>query len=263
MVSPREEFGLTSPFLSIPRESWIASGNHCFAIYDRFPVSNGHSLVIPIREVSTWWELDSEEQQDLLELSMEVKRLLDLHFAPDGYNIGFNSGTAAGQTVNHLHLHVIPRFHGDVPDPRGGIRNVLPELGNYLNSSYELNRTGKFKLLDGDGERGLLRPELQRCMETTDYDQVDFVVSFIMKSGLNLLAQNVKEVLNRGGRVRILTSDYLDVTDPDALTDLLDIKDAIWSGPHRLEVRIWNGNLSFHPKAYLFSSSKTLSLIHI
>lgn len=248
---------MSSVFSSVPKDEWIVSNSSCFAIYDQFPVSNGHLLVIPIREVSTWWQLSHEEQQDIFDLLVEVKRFLDLRFAPDGYNVGFNAGAAAGQTIDHFHLHVIPRFNCDLPDPRGGIRTLIPEFGNYLDDSHGPNRTRRFKLLDGDGAKGLLRPELQRCMENLDYDQVDFVVSFIMKSGLNLLAQNVKDVLNRGGRLRILTSDYLDVTDPDALTDLLDIKDAIWSGPHRLEVRIWNGNLSFHPKAYLFSSSKT------
>jgi diadenosine tetraphosphate (Ap4A) HIT family hydrolase len=102
-----------------------------FAIRDRFPVSPGHTLVIPHRLVQTWFDASVAEQHAILELACEVKHALDAELRPDGYNLGLNAGEAAGQTVMHLHLHVIPRFRGDVPDPRGGVRHVIPAKGNW------------------------------------------------------------------------------------------------------------------------------------
>ena len=105
-----------------------------FAIWDRYPVSPGHALVIPRRLVATWFDADAQEQAALLELVNLVKQHLDatLKPKPDGYNVGFNAGEAAGQTVMHLHVHVIPRYAGDVEDPTGGVRHVIPDKANYL-----------------------------------------------------------------------------------------------------------------------------------
>jgi diadenosine tetraphosphate (Ap4A) HIT family hydrolase len=124
---------MTSPFLERPESDWIASNELAFAIYDRYPVSPGHALVVPRRLIATWFDASPEERQAIFELVDEVKRLLDARTpAPDGYNIGINCGEAAGQTVLHLHVHVIPRYRGDVPDPTGGVRHVIPGKGNYL-----------------------------------------------------------------------------------------------------------------------------------
>lgn len=121
-----------SPFLQVPESGHVASNALAFAIRDGFPVSPGHSLVVPRRLVATWFDATREEQHAILELVDALKRALDLDLAPDGYNVGFNAGAAAGQTVMHLHVHVIPRFAGDVLDPRGGVRHVIPGKGNYL-----------------------------------------------------------------------------------------------------------------------------------
>jgi diadenosine tetraphosphate (Ap4A) HIT family hydrolase len=124
---------MTSPFLESPEADWIASNKLAFAIHDSYPVSPGHALVVPRRLIATWFEASKEERQAIFDLVDEVKRLLDARTpAPDGYNIGINCGEAAGQTVMHLHVHVIPRYRGDVPDPTGGVRNVIPGKGNYL-----------------------------------------------------------------------------------------------------------------------------------
>jgi diadenosine tetraphosphate (Ap4A) HIT family hydrolase len=88
--------------------------------------------VITRRVVPDWWSATPEERLDLLELIDVVKQRITTMYGPDGFNVGFNSGEAAGQTVPHLHIHVIPRYSGDVPNPRGGIRNVIPDKGNYL-----------------------------------------------------------------------------------------------------------------------------------
>jgi diadenosine tetraphosphate (Ap4A) HIT family hydrolase len=125
---------MTSPFLTRPATDRIAENALAFAIRDGFPVSPGHTLVVPKRLVATWFDATRDEQHALLDLVDLVKAQLDAEFHPDGYNIGWNAGAAAGQTVMHLHIHVIPRYLGDMPDPRGGVRHVIPSKGNYLAS---------------------------------------------------------------------------------------------------------------------------------
>ena len=122
-----------SPFAQIPTAERIAANGSAFAIWDRFPVTPGHALVISNRLISVWWEASDEEQVDLLHLLREVRLLIEEKYEPDGFNIGINVGEAVGQTINHLHLHLIPRYSGDVSDPRGGVRHVIPSKGNYFN----------------------------------------------------------------------------------------------------------------------------------
>ncbi len=124
--------GVTSPFLALPESAHVAANALAFAVRDAFPVSPGHTLVVPRRLVATWFDATRAEQHALLDLVEVVRRALDAERQPDGYNVGFNAGIAAGQTVLHLHVHVIPRYAGDVPDPRGGVRHVIPGKGNYL-----------------------------------------------------------------------------------------------------------------------------------
>ena len=125
---------MQSPFLLTPPSEWIVHNELAFAVFDRFPVSPGHALVVTRRLVPTWFDATADEQAALMGLVNSVRKILDntLKPVPDGYNVGFNCGTAAGQTVPHVHIHVIPRYSGDLPDPRGGVRNVIPHLGNYL-----------------------------------------------------------------------------------------------------------------------------------
>lgn len=125
----------SSPFLDAPRSAWKASNELAFALRDGFPVSPGHTLVILRRLVATWFDATPEERAAIFELVDEVKCALDTEYHPDGYNIGINAGEAAGQTVMHLHIHVIPRYRGDVDDPRGGVRHVIPGKGNYLSGA--------------------------------------------------------------------------------------------------------------------------------
>ncbi len=124
---------MSSPFLERPASEHVARNALAFAIRDAFPVSPGHTLVVPFRLVPTFFDATPEEQAAIIELVGVVKGQLDaLDPRPDGYNVGFNAGLAAGQTVMHLHVHVIPRYTGDVPDPRGGVRYVIPAKANYL-----------------------------------------------------------------------------------------------------------------------------------
>jgi len=98
---------------------------------DQYPVNPGHTLLIPKQHIVSFAELSEEEVQDLFRLALSVIEWLESQYEPDGFNIGINQGAAAGQTIEHLHIHVIPRYRGDVEDPRGGVRNVIPEKGRY------------------------------------------------------------------------------------------------------------------------------------
>jgi diadenosine tetraphosphate (Ap4A) HIT family hydrolase len=101
------------------------------ALWDGYPVSPGHALIIPRRHVPSLFDATEQEQSALLVMVNSARAIIDRSHRPDGYNIGLNVGAAAGQTVFHLHVHVIPRFVGDVDDPRGGVRHVNPAKANY------------------------------------------------------------------------------------------------------------------------------------
>jgi superfamily II DNA or RNA helicase/diadenosine tetraphosphate (Ap4A) HIT family hydrolase/HKD family nuclease len=235
-----------SPFLAVPASEWLAANRSAFVIADHFPVSPGHALVVPRRVIATWWEASGDERADMLALVDEVKRRLDAELQPDGYNVGFNTGAAAGQTIGHLHIHVIPRYRGDVPDPRGGVRHVIPRKGNYLQPAAE-----PYALVDGQDR--LLRDDLLRCLRDRRFDRVDLLVSFVMKSGLDQVHGGLVDALDRGAKVRVLTTDYLTVTDADALARLLDLAEA---RPEAVATRVFHDPAtSFHPKAYLFWSA--------
>ncbi|WP_048602130.1 HIT family protein [Rubeoparvulum massiliense] len=101
------------------------------AFFDHFPVQRGHLLIVPKRHVPTYFDATPEEIQAIDDLLRKGKELLDETYHPDGYNIGVNVGEWGGQTIMHLHVHLIPRYQGDVPNPRGGIRNAIPNLVPY------------------------------------------------------------------------------------------------------------------------------------
>ena len=109
----------------------IAENELAVAFYDNFPVSKGHTLIIPKRHVETYFDLDEEEIKAIFSLSQEVKKILTELYNPDGYNVGFNVGVDGGQSVMHCHMHVIPRYHGDALNPRGGIRKVVKNDKKY------------------------------------------------------------------------------------------------------------------------------------
>ena len=102
-----------------------------FANFDNHPVSKGHMKLIPKRHVDSICKLTEDELIAMRNLMIKAKELVNKQFNPDAYNIGINEGEYAGQTVFHLHIHLIPRYKGDVPDPIGGVRNILPGKGNY------------------------------------------------------------------------------------------------------------------------------------
>jgi len=109
----------------------LLENNFSYAIYDKFPVSKGHILIIPKQHNSNYFDLSLEEQKESLILLNNAKKILEKEFKPDGYNIGININKDAGQTIWHAHIHLIPRYNGDVEEPRGGVRGVIPFKKNY------------------------------------------------------------------------------------------------------------------------------------
>ena len=121
----------TCPFCHPDLSKVLVSNEHALAFPDGFPVTPGHSLIVPKRHLVSFFEATREEQAALLDLLGEVRQLLLAKRNPDGFNIGVNDGCAAGQTVMHLHIHLIPRYAGDTEDPRGGVRWIMPEKAPY------------------------------------------------------------------------------------------------------------------------------------
>jgi len=130
---------MTSPscsFCDLDDRTPTDSNDVAVALADAYPVTDGHTLIVSRRHVATWFDATAEEQQGILELVDRVRQRLDHEHHPDGYNVGFNVGEAAGQTIMHLHVHVIPRYAGDVDDPTGGVRLVIPDCGNYRRPDF-------------------------------------------------------------------------------------------------------------------------------
>lgn len=122
---------IACPFCSLPEARVLARNRHAIAFRDAFPVAEGHTLVIPVRHVPSFFDTTDEERTSMFELLDEAKEQLQRQFSPAGYNLGINDGAAAGQTVSHVHIHLIPRYLGDRPDPRGGVRWVIPDRTDY------------------------------------------------------------------------------------------------------------------------------------
>jgi superfamily II DNA or RNA helicase/diadenosine tetraphosphate (Ap4A) HIT family hydrolase len=250
---------LESPFLKIPSSEYIAANDLAFAIYDRFPVSNGHALVITRRMIATWFDASHAEQTAMISLVNEVQRLLDerLRPKPDGYNVGFNSGVAAGQTVPHVHIHVIPRYLGDVADPTGGVRHVIPDKANYLRHEPDTTKTIGLTLSTGhpgDPVWGRISARLMGARE------IDILASFVQLSGLDIIQESLFAALREGAVVRVLVGDYLYISDPAALHRLHGwmevVKEEEEFKPSQFEARLVEMQSlphhpdSFHPKAW-------------
>jgi len=120
------------PFCNPPEARVFFCGDQVFGLWDAYPVSPGHALLIPRRHIPTWFEATLEEHVALVSAIDQAKAIIEKSHRPDGYNVGINCGAAAGQTVFHLHVHLIPRYQGDVGDPRGGVRHIIADKANYL-----------------------------------------------------------------------------------------------------------------------------------
>ena len=121
----------TSPFRTL---EVLARTPNAAALADNHPISPGHTLIVPSRHVADWFDLETSEQAAVLELANVMRERLAAQMHPDGWNLGLNVGAAGGQTIGHAHLHLIPRYEGDLPDPRGGVRWIIPGLAPYWRS---------------------------------------------------------------------------------------------------------------------------------
>ena len=246
-----------SPFLRIPESEWHCANALCFAIFDSFPVSRGHVLVITRRVVSSFFECTQPEQAALMELVGEVKQLLDqqLDPKPDGYNVGFNTGTAAGQTVPHVHVHVIPRYSGDMADPRGGVRHVIPEKGNYVAGSQPTAVMGARVSLTTGPNRPLWPRLADRLLGASE---IDLLASFVQNSGLYHVREALFSAMAAGAHIRLLVGDYLGITSPDALRLLVGWMESSGAAfeARLVELDQMRGPPdSFHPKAWRIADS--------
>jgi ATP adenylyltransferase len=124
--------GSNCPFCNPdPNQEIIAETAITFAIFDKFPVNKGHALIIPKRHCASYFDLGFKEQQACWFMVNEVKKIVENDFHPDGYNVGVNIYESAGQTIPHVHIHLIPRYTGDVENPIGGVRGVIPNKMKY------------------------------------------------------------------------------------------------------------------------------------
>ena len=258
------------PFCTLPGDQLFHRGRLVLGLWDQFPVSPGHALVIPRRHVASWFEATDEERIELMSVVADARAAIERIHQPDGYNLGVNIGHAAGQTILHLHVHVIPRYHGDVPAPRGGVRHVIPEKADYVLTVREAHaasyaalspttpgglsglamvRPPHWRALVRGGDDPLL-PHLRAHLATAV--RVDIAVAFVLERGLTQIDEHLKDVVRRGGHLRVLTGDYLDITEPNALRRLLDLAALASQAAGTVELRVFaTAGGSFHPKAYI------------
>ncbi len=136
-----DQFANDCPFCNPSEDRIFLRGDQVLGLWDAYPVSPGHALLVPRRHMPTWFEATAAEQVALVGAINDAKAVIEKTHRPDGYNIGINCGAAAGQTVFHLHIHLIPRSQGDVGDPRGGVRHVIADKANYLGSTDAKDNT--------------------------------------------------------------------------------------------------------------------------
>lgn len=235
---------MTSDASSVGR---LLENRSAYAVLHAGSSVSGHVLVRPHRLLRSWWEATSEEQLDLLKLIGEVRALLRNEFGVERLTVGFDEAQqAAGGENGRLVVHVIPLSGGAGPGASGigavtaGIPRAVPPA---LGLAPQLI----------DGSEVTMKLELLRCLVNDTYDRIDLLVSFIMRSGLDLLVPHLLDALEREAVVRVLTTDYLGVTDPQALARLLDMQE---TSDGALKTRVFSHPAtSFHPKAYLFRRS--------
>ncbi len=232
-------------FCSIDPSRIAFSNDLVIALWDGFPINPGHLLIIPCRHAPAWSDLSSVEKSAIWSAIDQGQALISERFRPDGFNVGFNERAAAGQTVFHFHLHIIPRYAGDVRDPRGGVRHVIPDKANYLAAgSIPPEATISQRLITGGDD-----PLLPHLLLNLDRSATcDMAVAFLLDSGARMIVSHLRDFLARGGRARILVGDYVEVTEPSALRRLNDLFGD-------LEVRVYEArDRGFHLKTYIFQT---------
>ena len=253
------------PFCNPEASRIFHAGQRVLGIWDAYPVSEGHALIVTKRHIASWFEATGDERSELIAaLSIARERVEDRH-QPDGFNVGINIGEAAGQTIPHLHVHLIPRQRGDVANPRGGVRYVIPERGDYDPPREERPQPQAARPYDGfrqshlttGQDRPLLKP-LLADLNNPDTHQADFAIAFVLESGVKRMLPHLREFIDRGGRLRFLTGDYQHLTQPRGLRLLRDLQDDAVEQQGSVELRAFEcKGESFHPKAYILQGAET------
>ena len=237
------------PFCSLSADRIIHEEGSVVVIDDAYPVNPGHTLIIPKRHTPDWWQTTEQERLDVLKAIDKAKTIIESRYSPTGYNIGINNGADAGQTIFHLHVHLIPRYRDDVDQPEGGVRHVIPAKAKYsqnLSCSNGLRPHGKVIITGGDDP---FFPHF--VADLRDTQTLLVAVAFIQMSGLYRIKGYLEDMLTKHNtKIALITGTYLDITAPESLYLLQDL--AIqW--PEKLDVRMYSRqNKSFHPKSYLF-----------
>jgi superfamily II DNA or RNA helicase/diadenosine tetraphosphate (Ap4A) HIT family hydrolase len=243
------------PFCDVASADLVYESGLVIAIRDRFPVSPGHTLVITRRHVATYFEASREERAELWRaVDLLREKLAAQNPCADGFNVGFNAGPAAGQTVMHVHVHLIPRFSGDMNDPSGGVRGVIPAKQKYdATSSFDTART--LAALPGfvSGEEQHFVKALRQALALAE--SADLLAAFVQQSGIQLLKTDLEEAARRGVHIRLLTGDYLGVTSADALRMLVEL-DTRFDSIETALYETTSDSPSFHPKSYIFRRGK-------
>jgi len=193
---PRKE-GETCPFCRLSRRvEVICETATCVAFYDGYPVSPGHALIIPKRHVANYFDLTNHEREAMNLMLQYVKKKIDERFHPDGYNIGVNVNEAAGQSVFHVHMHLIPRYKGDVKNPKGGVRGVIPKKQNYV-ADNELDLFSTINTLVNKDKKYTI--EEKRSIHSNAYkkwdEESDKLLSSLHKEGNSIV--QLAETFNR------------------------------------------------------------------
>ncbi|MCP3993476.1 MAG: DUF3427 domain-containing protein [bacterium] len=236
------------PFCSLPVDRILWKSDLVLATRDLYPVSDGHTLLVTRRHCDTYFNTTDRERTALWQAVARCKTQLDGEFKPDGFNVGFNVGEASGQTVMHVHIHIIPRYTGDAIDPSGGVRGVIAEKQKYGDPSPAAEPFACFPNIVG-GEDEHFAPILRDALNLAT--EADIIAAFVQPAGIAQILGDLRDALARGTRVRIVTGDYLNSTSPDALRELLRLQS---EHPENLNSFFFEGggSLSFHPKAYIF-----------
>ncbi|MCX7620560.1 MAG: DEAD/DEAH box helicase family protein [Acidimicrobiales bacterium] len=233
--------------------AWIAENSVAFAIRDPTPLNPGHTVVLAKAPLLSWWDATSQQRLALLDLVDKVKRRLDAEFSPDGYIVSFSDGLMGEQRPPRLRIHVVPHYSGDIVPVGTGMHNVVQQRLDRPHAASLPGIGSPPRLVTPFN--GQMKLELLRCLINPQLDRIDLLVSFIMRSGLDLIAHYLDRALDRGADIRLLTTDYLNITDSSALAFFLD-RTAASSSAGGLQVRVFSDDsTSFHPKAYLFWSS--------
>jgi superfamily II DNA or RNA helicase/diadenosine tetraphosphate (Ap4A) HIT family hydrolase/HKD family nuclease len=234
------------PFCNPIRMRCIWENSLARALLDGYPVTDGHVLIVPKRHVARFHDLELAEREALW-AGVDAAWPLVRGQATD-FNLGVNDGPLAGQTVAHLHMHLIPRRSGDTPDPTGGVRGVIPERRDWRR--FRNYPPAERRTLLASPPDGPLASELLSALDSAV--EVDVAVAFVTSGGLELVASRFAEILSRpGARIRFLTGDYLGFNEPHALRRLLEFGEGL-----QAFVLQSDQEGGFHGKAFLLKDGQ-------